>query len=74
MTDTVLSDEQLESFVEHGHVTIRGCFTREDAQPWLDEAWVRLGYDPDDPGTWIDVRRQERMREQEEARLAEVSS
>jgi hypothetical protein len=31
MTDTVLSDEQVESFVERGYVTIPDCFTREDA-------------------------------------------
>ena len=49
MTDTVLTDDQVESFIEHGHVTIPGCFTREDAQPLLDEAWIRLGYDPHDP-------------------------
>ena len=49
MTDTVLTDEQVESFVEHGHVTLPGCFTREDARPLLDEAWIRLGYDPHDP-------------------------
>ncbi|MGZ6260944.1 MAG: hypothetical protein ACXWN5_08865 [Candidatus Limnocylindrales bacterium] len=56
MPDTVLRDEQVESFIEHGHLTIRGCFTREDAQPWLDEAWVRLGYDPHDPETWTEKR------------------
>jgi hypothetical protein len=56
MTDTVLSAEQIESFVEHGHVRIAGCFTRENAQPWLDEAWVRLGYDCDDPATWVEQR------------------
>jgi hypothetical protein len=56
MSDTVLSAEQVESFVEHGYVRIAECFTREDAQPWLDEAWVRLGYDRDDPGTWTEKR------------------
>jgi hypothetical protein len=56
MSDTVLSAEQIESFVEHGYVRIAECYTREDAQPWLDEAWVRLGYDRDDPGTWIEKR------------------
>jgi phytanoyl-CoA dioxygenase PhyH len=56
MSDTVLSAEQTEAFVEHGHVRIAGCFTREDAQPWLDEAWVRLGYDRDDPRTWAEQR------------------
>jgi hypothetical protein len=52
MTDTVLTDDQVESFIEHGHVTLRGCFTRKDARPLLDEAWIRLGYDPDDPSSW----------------------
>jgi hypothetical protein len=56
MTDTVLSDEQVQSFVEHGYLTIPGCFTREDAQPWLDEAWIRLGYDAHDPDTWVQKR------------------
>ena len=56
MTDTVLSAEQIESFVAHGYVRIPECFTREDAQPWLDEAWVRLGYDRDDPSTWVEQR------------------
>jgi Phytanoyl-CoA dioxygenase (PhyH) len=56
MSDTVLSAEQIESFVEDGHVRLTGCFTREDAQPWLNQAWVRLGYDRDDPGTWVEQR------------------
>jgi hypothetical protein len=56
MTDTVLSAEQIESFVEDGYVRIPECFTREAAQPWLDEAWVRLGYDRDDPATWVERR------------------
>jgi hypothetical protein len=36
MTATVLTDEQVESFVEHGYLTLHDCFTREAAQPWLD--------------------------------------
>jgi hypothetical protein len=56
MTDTVLTEEQIESFLQRGHVTIPQCFTRADAQPWLDEAWIRLGYDPDDPTTWTESR------------------
>jgi hypothetical protein len=56
MTDTVLSAAQVGSFVEHGYVRIPECFTRADAQPWLDEAWVRLGYDRDDPSTWVERR------------------
>src|SRR5215218_7272646 len=56
MTHTALTEEQVEAFVEDGYVTLPECFTREAAQPWLDEAWVRLGYDPDDPDTWIERR------------------
>ena len=56
MTDTVLTDDQVDSFVAHGHLTLPGCFTRDDAQPLLDEAWIRLGYDPRDPGTWEQQR------------------
>jgi hypothetical protein len=56
MTGSVLTKEQIESFLARGHVTIPQCFTREDAQPWLDEAWIRLGYDPDDPTTWTESR------------------
>jgi hypothetical protein len=56
MTDTVLSAEQIDSFVARGYVRVPECFTREDAQPWLDEAWVRLGYDRDDPSTWVEQR------------------
>jgi hypothetical protein len=56
MSPTVLSAEQVESFVANGHVRLPGCFTAEDARPWLDEAWVRLGYDPGDPGTWAEQR------------------
>ena len=56
MTDTVLSPEQIDSFIEHGYLRIPECFTRADAQPWLDEAWVRLGYDRDDPSTWAEQR------------------
>jgi hypothetical protein len=56
MSDSVLTEEQIGSFLRRGHVTIPQCFTRADAQPWLDEAWIRLGYDPDDPATWTEAR------------------
>ena len=56
MTQTPLSPEEVDFFLENGYVKIPGCFTRDDAQPWLDEAWIRLGYDPDDPETWVEKR------------------
>jgi hypothetical protein len=79
MTDTVLGAEQIESFVEHGYLRIPECVTREDAQPWLDEAWVRLRYDRGDPATWLHKRvhrpslRHVEVAEEEEG-LAEASS
>jgi hypothetical protein len=56
MSDRVLADEQIDFFLVHGYVTIPECFTRTDAQPWLDEAWIRLGFDPHDPATWREKR------------------
>src|SRR4051812_36315265 len=52
MNDRVLTDEQIAGFLDRGYVTVSGCFTRAQAQPWLDAAWIRLGYDPHDPRTW----------------------
>jgi hypothetical protein len=72
MTATVLTDEQVE-FVEHGYLTLHDCFTRETAQPWLD----RLDFRPTAAREDVvpdRVRRQERMAELEQGRLAEASS
>jgi hypothetical protein len=116
MTDTVLSDEQVESFVEHGHVSIPGWhpymlhsvsqnhrgtarfrtnppialrqpmdFDRPDPdeQSPVERAVLRalgvdrLDYEPTAAREDVvpeRVLRQERMREQEQARLAEASS
>jgi hypothetical protein len=56
MSEAVLSEEQIQTFLRRGYATVPACFTRQDAQPWLDEAWIRLGYDPADPSTWIEER------------------
>jgi hypothetical protein len=56
MSEAVLGEEQIETFLRRGYVTVPECFTPQDAQPWLDEAWIRLGYDPADPSTWIEQR------------------
>jgi hypothetical protein len=50
----VLTEEQAEQFVNRGFVAIRGCFTREAAAEYTSTIWTRLGYDPDDPGTWAE--------------------
>ncbi|HEX8237180.1 MAG TPA: hypothetical protein VF600_14575 [Abditibacteriaceae bacterium] len=56
MTYQFLTDEQVEHFLKRGFVTIPNCFSREAAQDWLDKVWVRLGYDANDPTTWVEKR------------------
>jgi hypothetical protein len=48
----VLTEEQVEHFLTRGHVVLHDCFSRATAKAWTDEAFVRLGYDPNDPSTW----------------------
>jgi hypothetical protein len=51
-----LTAEQAEHFLERGFVTMRGVFDPADGQQWLDDAWIRFGYDRDDPRGWADKR------------------
>lgn len=51
-----LTDEQAEHFLERGFVTVRHAFDPASARQWLDEAWVRFGYDRNDPGSWVEKR------------------
>jgi phytanoyl-CoA dioxygenase PhyH len=51
-----LTDEQAEHFLERGFVTVRGAFDAAAARRWLDDAWIRFGYDRDDPGSWVEKR------------------
>ena len=48
----VLSDEQVQSFMDQGYLIVKDCLDRDVANRWIDEAYVRLGYDPHDPSTW----------------------
>ncbi len=48
----VLTDEQVEHFLDHGFVLIHDCFSTEAAAELTDSVWTRLGYDPDDKSTW----------------------
>ncbi len=47
-----LSEEQIESFLAHGHIVIHDCFARDFAENWTANAFRRLEYDPQDPATW----------------------
>ncbi|MBK8083125.1 MAG: phytanoyl-CoA dioxygenase family protein [Devosia sp.] len=48
----VLTPEQAQHFVERGYVRIKGCLDPALARRWTDEAYGRLGYDPEDRSTW----------------------
>jgi len=50
----VLRDADVEHFLKHGYVVIRGCFSRQDAEEHLRTMWTRLGYDPQDRSTWAE--------------------
>jgi hypothetical protein len=52
----MLSNEQLEQFYRRGHIILRDCFDRNIAQQMTDQAFVRLGYEKDDPATWVEKR------------------
>jgi hypothetical protein len=56
MSPAYLTAAEVEHFLERGFVTVKGCFTRQAAQKWLDTAWVRFGVDPEDPATWSEQR------------------
>lgn len=47
-----LTDAEIEHFLEHGHLVLHECFSREFAEAWTSNAFQRLGYDPNDPATW----------------------
>lgn len=51
-----LSDRDVEHFVRHGYVVLENCFDVAAAQDWIDRAWVRFGYDRDDPAQWVEKR------------------
>jgi hypothetical protein len=51
-----LSEEQVEHFLSRGFIKLEDCFCKETAQQWIDDAFIRLGYVPDDPSTWDEAR------------------
>lgn len=48
----VLSDEQVQSFLDKGYLIVKDCLDRRIANRWIEEAYDRLGYDAHDPRTW----------------------
>jgi len=52
MAFRTLDDAQVEHFLEHGHLVMRGCFERAQVEEWIDLGWQRMGFDPHDRTTW----------------------
>jgi hypothetical protein len=50
----VLTDDDVEHFLDKGYVVIRSCFTREAAAGFTAQIWERLGYAERDPSTWVE--------------------
>jgi|GEM_PF-494321 len=48
----VLNEEQVQSFLNHGYLVVKDCFEPAFAKQWTDQAFTRLGYDPEDATTW----------------------
>ena len=48
-----LTADQVEHFMDYGWVSISNCFTTEQAEQWTKDLWTRLGYDRDNPSTWV---------------------
>ena len=50
----VLTEEHRQHFMQHGYCVVRDCFSRDVAMEWTDRAFNRLGYDKEDPSTWVE--------------------
>ena len=51
-----LTDEEVNHFVENGYVVVKDCFDQASAQSWIERAWVRFGYDRNQPAQWTEKR------------------
>jgi ectoine hydroxylase-related dioxygenase (phytanoyl-CoA dioxygenase family) len=48
----VLSDQQVQSFMNDGYLIVKNCIDPALAEPWIERGFERLGYDRRDPATW----------------------
>ncbi len=47
-----LTPEEREFFVEHGWLRVPGAIKPKYLKEWMENLWVRLGYNPEDKSTW----------------------
>ncbi|MFN8375649.1 MAG: phytanoyl-CoA dioxygenase family protein [Anaerolineae bacterium] len=52
MSTYKLPPEQIDHFIKYGFLHLTDCFDRDFAYQWTEEAFSRLGYDPNDRATW----------------------
>jgi hypothetical protein len=53
MTSHVLSSVDVVRFERDGYLIVEDCFTTDEALRWRDRAYQRLGWDADEPATWL---------------------
>lgn len=51
---SILTQEQKNHFLAHGWVKIPGGISPENVKKFVGNAWIRLGYDPNDKSTWVE--------------------
>lgn len=54
--DPVLTQADIDHFLEHGYIKLSNCFTRSQSDAVTSNVWTRLGMDPLDKSTWHTLR------------------
>jgi hypothetical protein len=49
-----LTDAQVENFLTKGYLVVKNCIDLNIGNRWISDAYKRLGYDPNDPSTWVE--------------------
>ena len=49
-----LTDAQVESFLTKGYLVVKRCIDLNIGNQWISTAYERLGYDQNDPSTWVE--------------------
>ncbi|NKB68243.1 MAG: hypothetical protein GKR89_14370 [Candidatus Latescibacteria bacterium] len=55
-TYEILTQSQIDHFIDRGHVVVEQAFPRQLAAEWVELAYRRLGCAPDDPASWPEER------------------
>ena len=52
----VLTQDQIDHFMEHGYLRLESCFSHAKASEWTETVWTRLGMSATDKTTWTQER------------------